>query len=34
LRRGGRTEAMKKELVFKSRKELKEDIRSVREIEV
>ncbi len=28
--RKGRTEARKKELVFKSRKELEEDIRSVR----
>jgi hypothetical protein len=27
---GGRTEAKKKELVFKSRKELEEDIRSVK----
>jgi hypothetical protein len=33
-RKGGRTEAKKKELVFKSRKELEEDIRSVRGIVV
>ncbi len=32
--RKGRTEAKKKELVFKSRKELEQDIRSVRGIEV
>ncbi len=30
-RKGGSTEARKKELVFKSREELEEDIRSVRD---